>query len=80
MTNSTSTLTVTDIATLANLDARTTRKFLRATIPAESHPGRGAQWAIKATPKQVESLVAKAIAWGANRGAATIDAGDLDLD
>jgi len=50
-------ITVSELATRLDTDARTTRKFLRTITPAEGQPGKGSRWAIEA--KQVRSLQAQ---------------------
>lgn len=51
------TITVTDLATELNTDARTARKFLRSITPAEEQPGKGSRWAIE--KRDVRSLRSK---------------------
>lgn len=69
MTNTTATLTVTDLAEALETDPRTTRKFLRAITPKEEQPGKGSRWAIdkkkvtgmkKQFKSYAEALAAKA--------------------
>lgn len=40
-------ITVNDLATELNTDARTTRKFLRSITPKDEQPGKGARWSIE---------------------------------
>lgn len=54
------TITPKELATELDTDARTVRKFLRATLP-DAAPGKGSRWAIER--KQVRSLKAKFAAW-----------------
>ena len=48
------TITVTDLATELNTDARTARKFLRSVTPVEDQPGKGGRWQIE--KKNLRSL------------------------
>ena len=50
------TLTPAEFATEVGTDGRTVRKFLRATMPKESHPGKGARWALPGTAREVTKL------------------------
>lgn len=47
-------LTIADLATTLDTDARTTRKFLRTITPREEQPGKGSRWAIE--KKRVPAL------------------------
>lgn len=51
------TITVTDLATELDTDARTARKFLRSITPAEAQPGKGSRWSIE--KREVRSLKSK---------------------
>lgn len=51
------TITVTELATELDTDARTTRKFLRSITPADEQPGKGARWSIE--KREVRSLKSK---------------------
>lgn len=51
------TITVAELATALDTDARTARKFLRSITPREEQPGKGSRWAIEA--KSVRSLKSK---------------------
>ena len=51
------TITVADLATALDTDARTARKFLRSITPRDEQPGKGSRWSIEA--KQVRSLKSK---------------------
>jgi hypothetical protein len=55
------TLTVTEAAVELETDGRTLRKFLRAIVPAEARPGKGARWAI--ARKDLRTLRTKFAAW-----------------
>lgn len=48
------TITPTALAEALGTDARTARKFLRSITPKDSHPGKGARWAIE--KRDVRSL------------------------
>ena len=48
------TITVSDLATELNTDARTARKFLRSVTPSEEQPGKGGRWQIE--KKNLRSL------------------------
>lgn len=47
-------LTIAELATALDADARTTRRFLRSITPKEQQPGKGGRWAIE--KKQLASL------------------------
>jgi len=51
------TITITELATALDTDARTTRKFLRSITDADAQPGKGSRWAIE--KREVRSLVSK---------------------
>ena len=51
------TITVTDLATELNTDARTARKFLRSVTPSEEQPGKGGRWQIE--KRDIRSLRSK---------------------
>lgn len=48
------TITVADLATALDTDARSTRKFLRSITPKDAQPGKGSRWAIE--KKDLRSL------------------------
>lgn len=41
------TITVSELATTLDTDARTARKFLRSITPADAQPGKGSRWSIE---------------------------------
>ena len=51
------TITVSDLATELNTDARTARKFLRSVTPSEEQPGKGGRWQIE--KRDIRSLRSK---------------------
>lgn len=51
------TITVTDLATELNTDARTARKFLRSVTPQDEQPGKGGRWMIE--KRDIRSLRSK---------------------
>lgn len=51
------TITVTELATELDTDARTARKFLRSITPADEQPGKGSRWAIE--KKEIRSMKSK---------------------
>lgn len=54
------TITLPELATELNTDARTARKFLRNVTDADSQPGKGGRWAIeKAAVRSLKSKFSK---------------------
>lgn len=51
------TITIAELATTLETDARTTRKFMRAITPKDAQPGKGSRWAIE--KREVRSLRSK---------------------
>lgn len=51
------TITVNELATTLDTDARTARKFLRSITPIDAQPGKGSRWSIEKV--QVRSLTSK---------------------
>lgn len=51
------TITVSELATELDTDARTARKFLRSVTPADAQPGKGSRWEIE--KRDVRSLRSK---------------------
>ena len=49
-------MTPAEFAVEVDSDGRTVRKFLRATMPKESHPGKGARWSLPGTAREVTKL------------------------
>jgi hypothetical protein len=57
------TITTAEVATELGTDPRTLRKFLRATTPKESQPGKGARYSLKGDARSLASMKKKFIAW-----------------
>ena len=62
------TITVAELATTLDTDARTTRKFLRNITPKEAQPGKGSRWAIE--KRDIRSLRSKFAKFTADETAA----------
>ena len=75
-------LSAKEVALELGTDARTLRKFLRDTTPAEDQPGQGGRWAFE--KKQVKKLKTRFAEWSEAKPARTPknaeveDADDLD--
>lgn len=65
------TITVADLATELDTDARTTRKFLRSVTPIDEQPGKGSRWAIE--KREVRSLKSKFTKFTAAQEQARLD-------
>ena len=67
------TITPTEFATEVGTDGRTVRKFLRATMPKEAHPGKGARWALPGTAREVTKLKKQFGEWTDSQAKAKAD-------
>lgn len=69
-------ITVQELATTLDTDARTTRKFLRSVTDKDTQPGKGGRWSIE--KREVASLKKKFAAFqkAADERAAAKAAGD----
>lgn len=57
------TLTTADAAAELGTDPRTLRKFLRATTPKDSQPGKGSRYSLKGDARSLAAMKKKFIAW-----------------
>ena len=75
------TITVTDLATELNTDARTARKFLRSVTPSEEQPGKGGRWQIeKRDIRSLRSKFSKFAEAETARKEAKVEAPEVDED
>lgn len=56
-------MTPAEFAVEVDSDGRTVRKFLRATMPKETHPGKGARWSLPGTAREVNKLKKQFADW-----------------
>lgn len=74
------TITTAELATELDTDPRTLRKFLRATTPKDSQPGKGARYSLKGDARSLASMKKKFITWqdevAANRAAKDAEGDD----
>lgn len=72
------TITIADLATDLNTDARTARKFMRSVTPADSQPGKGSRWAIE--KRDLRSLRSKFTKFLEAAAEAPKDADEVAID
>lgn len=56
-------MTPAEFAVEVDSDGRTVRKFLRATMPKDEHPGKGARWSLPGTAREVTKLKKQFAEW-----------------
>lgn len=72
------TYNVQDIMNETSIEGKIVRRFLRANVPNEMHPGRGAQWAIKMNESEFISLANRIREWDSRTGIRSpINFGDI---
>lgn len=69
-------LSAKEVALELETDARTLRKFLRDTVPAEEQPGQGGRWAFE--KKQLKGLKKRFAEWVAAKPARTPKASEIE--
>lgn len=69
---------VADLAAAFDTDARTTRKFLRATTPTDQHPGKGGRWEIEANKATINKMTKAFKEWDDARRAARAEVDEVE--